>query len=240
MIPELKTLAFLLFFFSQCHVTFPYGDILFFFGHFHLKFRQFECSSSFVYFVQKIVVFCVSDSFVQKTTQQSNGSFNVICDSQLLRKVFKKQSFNFCHYVQKLYCEQRVLHYQPWWRSVLFTQLQISHLLLGNVEEMLKKPDSISFTYQQVHCLYALFKYQFSENIESCHVLDTVQRAVCFNQRSRAVDRMASRRASWGKRTEKFFELPPKDKKNANQWVSFCRKNWTTSRDKIWTGIKKF
>ena len=37
------------------------------------------------------------------------------------------------------------------------------HILLpGNVEEPLKKLDTICFTYQHVDCLYTLFKYRFS------------------------------------------------------------------------------
>ena len=44
--------------------------------------------------VQKIVILCFSDLFVQKTIQQSTGSCKVTSDSQVLCKVFKKQSLN--------------------------------------------------------------------------------------------------------------------------------------------------
>ena len=67
-------------------------------------------------------------------------------------------------------------------------------LILGNVEELLKKLDTICFTYQHVDCLYTLFKYRFSGKViaKSGQVFDNVQRAVDFNQRSKGVDRMSS------------------------------------------------
>ena len=67
-------------------------------------------------------------------------------------------------------------------------------LLLGNVEELLKKLDTFCFTYQHVDCLYTLFKYRFSAKViaKSGQVFDNVQRAVDFNQRNKGVDRMPS------------------------------------------------
>ena len=67
-------------------------------------------------------------------------------------------------------------------------------VLLGNVEELLRKLDTFCFTYQHVDCLYTLFKYRFSGKFttKSGQVLDNVQRAVDFNQRNKGVDRMPS------------------------------------------------
>ena len=67
-------------------------------------------------------------------------------------------------------------------------------LLIGNVEELLKKLDTFCFTYQHVDCLYTLFKYRFSGKViaKSGQVFDNVQRAVDFNQRNKGVDRMPS------------------------------------------------
>ena len=67
-------------------------------------------------------------------------------------------------------------------------------LLLGNVEELLKKLDTFCFTYQHVDCLYTVFKYRFSGKViaKSGQVFDNVQRAVVFNQRNKGVDRMPS------------------------------------------------
>ena len=65
-------------------------------------------------------------------------------------------------------------------------------ILLGNVEELLKKLDTFCFTYQQVDCLYTKFKYRFSGKsiAKSGQVFDNVQRAVDFNHRNKGVDRM--------------------------------------------------
>ena len=67
-------------------------------------------------------------------------------------------------------------------------------VLLGNVQELLKKLDTFCFTYQHVDCLYTLFKYRFSGKVitKSGQVLDNVQRAVDFNHRNKGVDRMPS------------------------------------------------
>ena len=67
-------------------------------------------------------------------------------------------------------------------------------ILLGNVEELLKKLDTFCFTYQHVDCLYTLFKCRFSGNViaKSGQVFDNVQRAVDFNQRKKGVDRKPS------------------------------------------------
>ena len=69
------------------------------------------------------------------------------------------------------------------------------HIILPrNVEELLKKLDTICFTYQHVDCLYILFKYRFSGEIVagSGQVFDNVQRAVDFNHSDKGVDRMPS------------------------------------------------
>ena len=66
--------------------------------------------------------------------------------------------------------------------------------LLGNVEELLKKLDTICFSYQHVDCLHTLFKYRFSGKViaKTGQVFDNVQRAVDFHQRSKGVERMPS------------------------------------------------
>ena len=67
-------------------------------------------------------------------------------------------------------------------------------LLLGIVQELLKKLDTFCFTYQHVDCLYTLFKYRFSGKVfaKSGQVFDNVQRAVDFNHRNKGVGRMPS------------------------------------------------
>ena len=65
-------------------------------------------------------------------------------------------------------------------------------VLLGNFQELLKNLDTFCFTYQQVDCLYALFKYRFSGKViaKSGQVFENMQRAVDFNHRNKGVDRM--------------------------------------------------
>ena len=103
-------------------------------------------------------------------------------------------------------------------------------VLLGNVQELLKKLDSFCFTYQHVDCLYTLFKYRFSGKViaKSGQVFDNVQRAVDFNHRNKGVDRMpsiAKKRLLRKKVQKTFVQLLSKDKGNADQWFSVCRKN---------------
>ena len=65
-------------------------------------------------------------------------------------------------------------------------------VLLGNVQELLKKLDKFCFTYQHVDCLYTLFEYRISGKVKakSRQVFDNVQQAVDFNHRNKGVDRM--------------------------------------------------
>ena len=67
-------------------------------------------------------------------------------------------------------------------------------VLLGNVQELLRKLDTFCCTYQNLDSLYTLFKYQFSGKViaKSGQVFDNVQRAVDFNHRNKGVDRMPS------------------------------------------------
>ena len=67
-------------------------------------------------------------------------------------------------------------------------------VLLGNVQELLKKLDTFCLTYQHVDCLYTLFKYRFSGKViaKSGQVFGDVQQAVDFNHKNKGVDRMPS------------------------------------------------
>ena len=83
-------------------------------------------------------------------------------------------------------------------------------VLLGNVQELLKKLDTFCCTYQHVDCLYTLFKYRFSRKViaKSGQVFDNVQRAVDFNHRNKGVDRIpsiAKKRLLWKKYKKHLF-----------------------------------
>ena len=66
--------------------------------------------------------------------------------------------------------------------------------MYGNVHGLLKKLDTFCFTYQQVDCLYTLFRYRFSGKLiaKSREVFDNVQQTVDFNHRNKVIDRMPS------------------------------------------------
>ena len=67
-------------------------------------------------------------------------------------------------------------------------------ILIGNLKELLQKLDAFCFNYQDVDCLYTLFKYRVSGKIvlKSGQLLDNLKKAVHFNQQNRGVDRMPS------------------------------------------------
>ena len=59
-------------------------------------------------------------------------------------------------------------------------------------------------------------------------MFDNVQRAVDFNHSNKGVDRMpsiAKKDISEEKVQKAFIQLLSKDKNNADQWLSLCRKN---------------
>ena len=109
--------------------------------------------------VQDVIVFCYSDSFNQKKTQQSDGSCNVTSDSQLLNKLFKKQSFFSGntyekHIVSKVYCIACCDD------KICFLPNVTCHIiLLGDIKELLQKLVEFCFNYQHVDCLSDFFKY---------------------------------------------------------------------------------
>ena len=98
-------------------------------------------------------------------------------------------------------------------------------ILLGNVEELLKKLDTFCFTYHHVDCLYALFKYRFSGKViaKSGKVFDNVQRAVNFNHRNKGKDRMPSiaKKGSWGETSKSIYSAPSK-RPNRRNLVDQC------------------
>ena len=109
MILELQFVTYMRKISVHCHVAVPYKEILSFFSHCHVTSPYMELLSFFGRFVQKVTVPCFSDSFVQKTTQESNGSCDNTSDSQLLFKIFKKQSLYFYKHTWKTNCEERLL-----------------------------------------------------------------------------------------------------------------------------------
>ena len=111
------------------------------------------------------------------------------------------------HIVCKDYCISH--HY---YKTCFLPACKCHIILLGNVEELLKKLDTFCFTNQYVDCLYTLFKYRFSGKVvvKSGQVFDNVQRAVDFNHRNRGVDKMPSiaKKDSCGKSSKSIHSAP--------------------------------
>ena len=109
-------------------------------------------------------------------------------------KTSEESLFNSAHAYEKYivckdYC---IAHHDD--KTCFLPTCKYHIILLGNVQELLKKMDTFCFTYQHVDCLYTLFKYQFSGKViaKSGQVFDNVQRAVDFNHRNKGVHRMPS------------------------------------------------
>ena len=62
-----------------------------------------EPLSFFGRLVQKLKVLCFTDSFVQKATQQSDGSCNVAEDFSI--QIFQKTVFSILKTQMKIHCE---------------------------------------------------------------------------------------------------------------------------------------
>ena len=143
-----------------------------------------EPLSFFGRFVQKVIVSCFSDSFCQFLSQPSDGSHYDTINPQFYTKISEKSLFVSANTYEKYivckdYC---IAHHDD--KTCFLPSCKYHIILLGNVEELLKKLDTFCFTYQHVDCLYTLFKYRFSGKViaKSGQVFDNVQRAVDFNQ----------------------------------------------------------
>ena len=93
------------------------------------------------------------------------------------------------YFVCKDYC---IAHHND--KTCFLPACKYHIVLLGNVQELLKKLDTFCFTYQHVDCLYTIFKYRFSGKVlaKSGQVFDNVQGAVDFNHRNKGMNRMPS------------------------------------------------
>ena len=108
-------------------------------------------------------------------------------------------------------------------------------ILLQNIEELLKKLDTLCFTYQHVDCLYTLFKYRLSEKniLKRRKLFDNVQRAVDFNHRNKGEDRMpsiAKKRLLRKKCTKSIYSAPSKRQKQRRQVVQCLQKELKKSK----------
>ena len=105
-------------------------------------------------------------------------------------------------------------------KTCFVSNCQFHIILLGNVEELLKKLDTICFTCQLVDCLYTLFKYRFSGKViaKSEQKFDNVRPAADVNHRNKGVDRTPriARKILAEKVQKTFNQLLSEDKNNAH------------------------
>ena len=157
--------------------------------HFH-KWNLFP----FLVGLYKKIVSCFSGSFCQFLSRLSDGSHYVTNKTQLVHKtqvsLFLQIHMKNTRFVKTPdYC---IAHLDD--KTCFLPSCKYHILLLGNVEELLKKLDTFCFTHHHLDCLYTLFKYRFSGkvNAKRRQVFHNVQRAVDFNQRNTGVDGMPS------------------------------------------------
>ena len=150
-------------------MTFPYMEPLSFFGR----------------LVKRVILSCFSDSFLQKTTQQSDGSCNVTSASQLLYK-FKNSLFLSANTYEKkiVSIEHCIARHNDKICSLHYCRYHSN--LLGHIKELLQKLNVYCFNYQLVDCLYTLFKYRLSGKIvvKSEQFFDKLQKTFHFNQQT--------------------------------------------------------
>ena len=138
--------------------------------------------------------FLFSDSFVTSYGKIQMAAIMLQSIPSFYAKISEKSLFISANTYEKFivckdYC---IAHHDD--KTCFLPSCKYHIVLLGNVQELLKKLDSFCFTYQHVDCLYTLFKYRFSGKViaKSGQVFDNVQRAVEFNHRNKGVDRMPS------------------------------------------------
>ena len=127
--------------------------------------------------------------------QQSDGSCNVTSDSLVFLLNIPKNCLIISANTYKKYivCNNFCVDFHND-RTCAVSNCKFHFILLGDVEELLKKLDIFCFTYQHVDCMYTFFKYRFSGKIiaKSVQLLDNVQQTVDFNHRNKGVHRMPS------------------------------------------------
>ena len=181
-------------YFGHCHVTIPNKEIYSFVVHCHVTFPYMEHLSFLGNRLCNSKVCRFQIHFCHFLSQNSDGSHYATINPQLLRKNFRKKSlYSATTYEKDIVCKDYcIAHHNE--KTCFLPACKYHIVLLGNVQELLKKLDSFCFTYQHVDCLYTLFKYRFSGKFiaKSGQVFDNVQRAVDFNHRNKGVDRMPS------------------------------------------------
>ena len=139
-------------------MIFPYKEILSFFGHCHVTFPYMEP-------LFKVKVSFFSESFVQKTTQQSNGSSKVTSDSRVYTNYSKNNLFLFANTYEKSIVSKEYCIACHDDKMCFLTNCRYHNSLIGNIKDLQQKLDAFRFNYQHVDCLYTLFKNRFNGKV---------------------------------------------------------------------------
>ena len=120
-------------------------------------------------------------------------------------------------------------------KTCLLPACKYHNILLGEIEELLHKLDTLCFAYQHVDCLYTLFKYRFiGKNIaKSGNVFENVQRAISFNQKNRGVEKIQSfaKKRLVRKKIKQLFMSALQKNKSTQTSGCVCRKNSKSQKD---------
>ena len=131
--------------------------------------------------------------------------------------------------VCKYYC---IAHHKE--KTCFLPACKYHIVLLGNVQELLKKLDIFCFTYQHVDCLYTPFKYRFSGKVivKSGQVLITCneQLTLITETREWTECRALQKRDSRGKSTKYICSAPFKRQKQRRPVVQCLQKELKKSK----------
>ena len=194
MILELLFVTYKRIFFGHCHVTFPYKEIHSFVGHCHVAFPYMLLFSILGNSLCNSKTCCFQIHFVTSYHKIQMAAIMLQTIPSFYAKFSEKSLFiSSTTYEKYIVCKDYcIAHHNE--NTCFLRACKYRIVLLGNVQELLKKLDKFCFTYQHVDCLYTLFKYQFSGKIfaKTGQVFDNVPRADDFNDRNKGVDRMPS------------------------------------------------
>ena len=104
-----------------------------------------EPLSFFVRFVQKVKVSCFTDSFVQKTTQQSDGSCNVTGHSSFYTTYSKNSLFISVNTYEKYIVSEDNCFARHDEKMCFLLNFRYHIFLRGNIKELLQKLDAFCF-----------------------------------------------------------------------------------------------
>ena len=135
-------------------------------------------------------------------------------------KIAEKSFFSATTYEKFIVCKDYcIAHHND--KTCFLPTCKYHIVLLGNVQELLKKLDTFCFTYQHVDCLYTLFKYRFTGKViaksgQKCLITCNEQLTLITETTDWTECRALQKRNYCGKSSKAFIQLLPKDQIDAN------------------------